>query len=148
MGVSDNIRGMVDDQATMEEDKKQLSRDFNKGAMNLMNTFLKRVENGSFSLDSVKDYKDLYGMYVELNEINFGEETSGGIPELSTNQALALEKHVLVKSRNVADERGNIKEEKYIDMDALDEMGVDDVNDTIKSLGEALNKDNLEAYNE
>lgn len=148
MGVSDNIRGMVDDQATMEEDKKQLSRDFNKGAMNLMNTFLKRVENGSFSLDSVKDYKDLYGMYVELNEINFGEETSGGIPELSTNQALALEKHVLVKSRNVADERGNIKEEKYIDIDALDEMGVDDVNDTIKSLGEALNKDNLEAYNE
>lgn len=148
MGIANNVRGMVQDQEDSEESKKRLTRDFNTGALKLMNGFLNKVESGQFTVDTVKDYKDLYNMFLELNNVNFGDDASGGIPALSVNQALSLEQHVEVKSKNVTDERGKVSEEKYIDVDDLDKLNVDDINDTLAGLGEAINKDNLEAYNE
>jgi hypothetical protein len=149
LGVASNIKALTEEQESNKKAKKKLAQNFNKGAMRLMEGFLKKVDDGTFTVDTVRDYKDLYNMFLDINEISVNsEESSGKIPALTVNQELSLEKHVKVHRKNTTDIQGNIHEEKVINVEDIDSLTKDDVNSLLKDRGESINQDNLDDYNE
>lgn len=149
MSIADNIKHIASSATDPEEAKKELAQKFNRGSLRLMESFLKRVENGEVEIDTVRDYQGLYNMFLSVNEISLdGSNKGGGIPELSVPQKLSLEEHLKVTKKNVTDEHGNVHQESSVSLDDLSGLSVQKVNDLLEDRGKTINQDNIDKANE
>ena len=142
MSWADKVRDKVNRQKGHKNSKDEVKDAFNETTLKLIKQFSDNVEMGAVEITDVNDVARLYNIFLNINDLDQGEEGAGKLPGLPRSQAEVFGEAVTTIESE--EEDGEIKD--YINEGEFSKLTAEDVERLMLEREQAVNDTNEGAF--